>query len=89
MALGARPGQVLRQVLASGMLLLGIGMVVGLAGTLWAARLLNTLLFGVSSTDPFIYAIVILGVAFMALLANLVPARRAAAVEPMRALRFE
>jgi putative ABC transport system permease protein len=89
MALGARPGQVLRQVLASGMLLLGIGMVVGLTGTLWAARLLNTLLFGVSSTDPFIYAIVILGVAFMALLANLVPARRAAAVEPMRALRFE
>jgi putative ABC transport system permease protein len=89
MALGARPDQVLRQVLASGMALTSIGVVVGLAGALWAARLLQTLLFGVSSRDPVIYSAVILGVALVALLANLVPARRAAAVDPMRALRFE
>lgn len=89
MALGARPDQVLRQVLRSGMALASIGVAVGLAGALWAARLLETLLFGVSSRDPVIYAAVILGVASVALLANLVPARRAAAVDPMRALRFE
>ena len=89
MALGARPDQVLRQVLASGMALAAIGVAVGLAATLWAARLLNTLLFGVSARDPLIYGAVILGVASVALLANLVPARRAAAVDPMRALRFE
>ena len=52
-------------------------------------RLLDTLLSGVSARDPLTYAIVILGVVCVALLGNLVPARRAAAVDPMRALRFE
>jgi len=89
MALGARPDQVLRQVLASGMGLAAIGVAVGLAATLWAARLLKTLLFGLSARDPLIYGSVVLGVVLVALLANLVPARRAAAVDPMRALRFE
>jgi putative ABC transport system permease protein len=89
MALGARPDQVLRQVLASGMILLAVGVAVGLSVTLWAARLLTTLLFGVSPKDPRIYAMVVLGVSCVALLANLVPARRASAVDPMRALRFE
>jgi putative ABC transport system permease protein len=88
-ALGARPDQVLRQVLASGMGLAAIGVAAGLAAALWAARLLKTLLFGVSARDPLIYGTVILGVASVALLANLVPARRAAAVDPIRALRFE
>jgi putative ABC transport system permease protein len=89
MALGARPDQVLRQVLASGMGLAAIGVAAGLAAALWAARLLKTLLFGVSARDPLIYGTVILGVVLVALLANLVPARRAAAVDPIRALRFE
>jgi len=89
MALGAQPSQVLRQTLASGMLLVSIGMVVGLAGALGAVRLLQTLLFGVSSRDPLIYGAVIAGVACIGLLANFVPARRAASVDPMRALRFE
>jgi ABC-type antimicrobial peptide transport system permease subunit len=89
MALGARPDLVLRQVLASGMGLAAIGVAVGLAATLWAARLLKTLLFGLSARDPLIYGSVVLGVVLVALLANLVPARRAAAVDPMRALRFE
>jgi putative ABC transport system permease protein len=89
MALGARPGQVLRQTLASGMLLVSIGVITGLGGALVAVRLLQTLLFGVSYRDPLIYGAVIVGVAAVGLLANFVPARRAASVDPMRALRFE
>ena len=84
-----RARTVLRDVLARGMGLAAIGVTVGLAAALWAARLLKTLLFGVSARDPLIYGAVILGVVLVALLANLVPARRAAAVDPMRALRFE
>ena len=89
MALGAQPAQVLREVLAGGMLLVTIGVALGLAGALAAVRLLQTLLFGVSSRDPIIYAAVMLGVVVVGLLANVVPARRAASVDPLRALRFE
>jgi ABC-type antimicrobial peptide transport system permease subunit len=89
MALGAQPGQVLREVLGSGMVLVSIGLAVGLVGAFWAVRLLQSLLFGVSSRDPVIYAAVVLGVAAVGLLANFVPARRAASIDPMRALHFE
>jgi putative ABC transport system permease protein len=89
MALGAQPAQVLREVLAGGMLLVTIGVALGLAGALAAVRLLQTLLFGVSSRDPIIYAAVMLGVVVVGLLANVVPARRAASVDPLRALRCE
>ncbi|MGD0297005.1 MAG: ABC transporter permease [Bryobacteraceae bacterium] len=89
MALGAQPGQVLREVLGTGMLLVTIGVVLGLAAAFWAVRLLQSLLFGVSSRDPLIYAAVVLGVAAVGLLANFVPARRAASIDPMRALHFE
>jgi predicted permease len=89
MALGAQPGQVLRQVLGSGMVLVSIGVVLGLAGAFWAVRLLQSLLFGVSSRDPVIYAAVVLGVSAVGLLANFVPARRAASIDPMQALHFE
>jgi predicted permease len=89
MALGAQPGQVMRGILKSGMLMVSIGMVLGVAGALAAVRLLQTLLFGVSARDPWIYGAVLLGVACVGLLANMLPARRAASVDPMRALRFE
>ena len=89
MALGARPQQVLGEVLASGMTLVSIGAALGLAGALLTARFLETLLFGVSGRDPLIYGAVILGVACVGLAANFVPARRAATVDPMRALRSE
>ena len=89
MALGATPGEVLSGVLRTGMVLVAIGAALGLTATLLAARLLETLLFGVSPRDPLIYSAVILGVACVGLLANFVPARRAAAVDPMRALRVE
>jgi ABC-type antimicrobial peptide transport system permease subunit len=75
--------------LGSGMLLVSIGVVLGLAAAFWAVRLLQSLLFGVSSRDPVIYLVVVLGVAAVGLLANFVPARRAASIDPMRALHFE
>jgi ABC-type antimicrobial peptide transport system permease subunit len=57
--------------------------------TLAAASYLDNLLFGISPRDPLVYALVVLGVAAIGLLANAVPARRAAALDPMRALRSE
>jgi predicted permease len=89
MAVGARPGQVLLEVLRGGMSLVGIGVAAGIVGALVATRLLRTLLFGVSSHDPLIYAVVAGGVIVIGLLANLIPARRAAAVDPMRALHVQ
>jgi len=89
MALGAQPNQVLRHTLASGLILVSAGVVVGLLGAFGATRLLQSLLFGVSAHDPAIYVAVILGVVIVGLLANAIPARRAASVDPMRALRFE
>jgi predicted permease len=88
-ALGARPGQVLRQVLLGGMAQVFLGVAAGVAAALWATRLLGAMLFGVSSRDPLIYAAVVLGVIGVGLLANFVPARRASSVDPMRALHFE
>ena len=89
MALGARPQQVMRGVLGSGMILVAIGLVVGVGGALACGRLMTNLLFGVSTTDVLTYGAVIAGVIAVGLLANFVPARRAAAVDPIRALRFE
>jgi predicted permease len=89
MALGARPKQVMAQVLRHGLTLAALGLVLGLAAALAAARVLESLLFGVSPRDPFTYAIVAGGVLATALAANLVPARRAASIDPMRALRVE
>ena len=89
MALGARPEQVLREVLAGGMTLVSIGAAVGVTGALLTTRFLQTLLFGVSGKDPLTYGAVILGVACVGLAANLVPAWRAAGVDPMRALRSQ
>lgn len=88
-ALGARPRQVLRGVLGSGMGLVAIGIVVGLVASQLTARFLKTMLFGIGTRDVLTYGAVILGVAVVGLLANYVPARRAAAVDPMRALRLE
>jgi len=89
MALGAQPFEVLSEVLRSGMLLVALGVVIGLAGAFWAVRLLQGLLFGVSPQDPVIFAAVIAAVASVGLLANVIPARRASAIDPMRALHFD
>jgi ABC-type antimicrobial peptide transport system permease subunit len=89
MALGARPEQVLRQVLLSGMRLVSIGVGAGLLCSLSAMRLLGTLLFGVSWHDPLIYAAVVLGLIAIGLAANFAPARRAARLDPIRALYLQ
>ena len=89
MALGASPREVLTDVIRGGMALVAIGAAIGLAVTLAAATLLETLLFGVSPRDPSIYLVVLLTVAGVGLLANALPARRAAGLDPMRALRSE
>lgn len=89
LALGAAPGQVLRRVLAGGMLLVSIGVAAGVIGSIGVSRLLGALLFGVSSRDPVIYTASAAGLTAVGLLANLVPARRAASTDPTSALRVE
>ena len=89
MALGAQRRDVLRLVLRQGMKLAGIGIVVGLVGALAATQLLRGLLFGVSPTDPATFLIIPPLLLAVAWLACWLPARRAARVDPMVALRHE
>lgn len=88
-ALGARPGDVLGLVLQQGSLPVGIGLIIGIGGALALTRVLKSLLFEVSATDPLIFASVSLGLIAVALVAMSVPARRATQVDPLEALRHE
>ena len=88
-ALGAQWRDVLNLVLKSGMWLAAIGLTIGLASALALTRLMSTLLFEVSPTDPITFAAVALCVIFAALLACYIPARRATKVDPLVALRYE
>jgi predicted permease len=89
MALGASASNVLRLVLGQGMLTTVVGVMIGIAGALALTRAMQSLLFGVSATDPVTLVGVALLLGFAALLACYVPARRAAKVDPMVALRYE
>jgi len=89
MALGANPGRVLRLVLARGLRLAGAGTAIGVLAALVLTRLLGSLLFDVSATDPLTFAAVAGLLLAVALLACYVPARRAMRVDPMVALRYE
>jgi len=89
MAMGAARRDVVRLVLKEGMSLVGVGVALGVALSLVAARLLSALLFGVGTADPATFTVTPLLLTLVAFLANYLPARRAAAVDPMLALRFQ
>jgi putative ABC transport system permease protein len=89
MALGASPRDVLSLTINHGMRLALIGIGIGLGGALALTRLMKTLLFGVSATDPLTFTVTALLLTFVALLACWIPARRATKVDPLIALRCE
>jgi predicted permease len=88
MALGARPSDVLRLVLNNGLRLTLLGIGFGLVGTLGVSRLISSLLFGISATDTLTFVGASLFLMGVALVACYVPARRAAKVDPIEALRY-
>ncbi len=89
MALGAKTSDVLQLILKQGLLLALIGAGIGIVGALALTRLMESLLFGVSATDPITFSVVFLILVIVALVACFVPARRAAKTDPMIALRYE
>jgi putative ABC transport system permease protein len=89
MALGASHGAVIRLILTQGLALIVIGLAVGLAGAAVVARSLSSLLFQVRPADPFSYFVVAAVLLAVGLFASYLPARRAANVDPMVALRSE
>jgi putative ABC transport system permease protein len=88
-ALGAQRGDVLRLIVGHGAVLGAVGIVIGLGGALGVTRFLRTILFGVSPFDPASFVGVSLMLTTIALLASYIPARRAARVDPVEALRYE
>jgi predicted permease len=88
-ALGARRDQLVRMVLGQGMVLVMLGLLIGTIGAMLAARLVASLLFGVDETDPLVFASAAVTLAAAAVLANLIPAWRAARLDPQAALREE
>ncbi|MEJ7576811.1 MAG: ABC transporter permease [Pyrinomonadaceae bacterium] len=89
MALGAQQADVLRMVLRQGWRVTSLGLIIGIALALAVTRLLSSLLYGVSTTDPATFVVVSLLLAVVTMLASYIPARRATKVDPMVALRYE
>jgi ABC-type antimicrobial peptide transport system permease subunit len=87
MALGASRGDVQRRVLRETLTLAAVGAVIGLIGAFAAARIITSLLFGLTSTDPATFAGTIAVLAAVALIAGYIPARRASRIDAMTALR--
>ena len=89
LALGAERGSIMRLILRSGVRLGLIGCGIGTLGAIFATRLMRTLLFEVDPLDPVVIVLAALAIFAMVLLASCIPARRAATVDPMHALRME
>lgn len=89
MALGARRGSVLGLVLRQGLTVTGVGLMAGALLAIVAARALSGALYGIGAADPVTWVGAALTVLIVSALANIVPARRAAAVDPARALRAD
>jgi putative ABC transport system permease protein len=89
MALGAQARDVLRMVVWRALSFALIGVALGLAASLALTRVMKNLLFNVSATDPAIFAVIVLLLIGVALIASYIPARRATKVDPLQALRRE
>jgi putative ABC transport system permease protein len=89
LALGASLRHVLRMVVFEGMRPALLGLTIGAVAALALARLMSSLIFGVKATDPLTFVAVTVLLALVALFATVIPARRAARVDPMVALRYE
>ena len=89
MALGAQRSAVLRMVLLESLAVAACGLAVGVAASLAVARSLRSMLYGLSPSDPLALVVALGGIAIMTLLAAFLPARRAASIDPMRALRSD
>jgi ABC-type antimicrobial peptide transport system permease subunit len=89
LALGSQRGSVVRLVLLSGAKLGLAGCVLGAIGAVFATRLLRTMLFQVDPLDPGVLILAAIAIFLLAIIASLVPARRAASIDPMQALRAE
>ncbi|MBV9144977.1 MAG: FtsX-like permease family protein, partial [Acidobacteria bacterium] len=89
MALGAQRGQVLWMVMRESLMVAGFGIAIGLPLAAAGARVLKSMLFGMSPADPVTFALALLAVALLAVASAVLPARRASSVDPMVALRYE
>jgi predicted lysophospholipase L1 biosynthesis ABC-type transport system permease subunit len=89
LALGAQPHEVRKMFLRHGLMLTGIGLAIGLIAALGVTRLMSSLLFGVAPTDPTAYAAALAVILAAAALASYLPARRAAAIDPVETLKAE
>ena len=89
MALGAKGTDVLRLIIGKGLMLTLMGIGIGLVGALGITRVLQTLLFGISTTDWVTFTGVALFLMFIGLIATAIPARRAIKIDPLVALRYE
>ena len=89
MALGATQSNVMRMVLTNACALLAMGLIVGGVATWYVSATAKTFLFGLDATDPRAFAAAVVSLSLAALVASIIPARRAASVDPLVALRAE